>query len=71
MYFVKIEDTSGNIEVIVFPKIYEQNPGLWQENKIVSVSGRVSDKDGVLKLIAEGAKEVTKDKLDKLLLKEK
>ena len=69
MAFVKVEDISGNIEVIVFPKIYEITSNLWQENKIIFISGRVSSKDSVLKLIAERVREVNKEKLDKLLLK--
>jgi len=69
MLFVKIEDSTGEIEVIVFPKIFKLTPGLWQENKIIRVSGRLSDKDGVPKVIAEDAREVTKDTLDDLLLK--
>ncbi|MFA5050544.1 MAG: DNA polymerase III subunit alpha [Patescibacteria group bacterium] len=69
MLFVKMEDHTGEIEVIVFPNLYKENPNLWQENKIVSVTGRVSDKDGVPKLIAEKVKEINKNKLDELLLK--
>ena len=71
MLFVKVADPSGEIEAIIFPKIFNLTTKIWQENKIVSITGRISDKDGVLKIIAEGAKEVTKDMLDDLLLKQK
>ncbi len=69
MLFVKIEDSTGDIEIIVFPKILNSTPDIWQENKIISVSGRLSDKEGVVKIIAEKVKEVSKDTLDSLLLK--
>ncbi len=69
MIFVKVEDSFGEIEVIVFPKILKPTSKLWEENKMVSVEGRLSDKDGELKLIAESVKEVTKNMLDDLLLK--
>jgi len=69
MIFVKVEDSFGEIEVIVFPKMLKSTSKLWEENKMVSVEGRLSDKDGELKLIAENVKEVTKNMLDDLLLK--
>ncbi|MBL7141823.1 DNA polymerase III subunit alpha [Patescibacteria group bacterium] len=71
MLFAKIADSSGEIEAIIFPRIFKLTPELWQENKIVSITGRLSDKDDVPKIIAEGVKEVTKDMLDDLLLKQK
>ncbi|MBU4369729.1 DNA polymerase III subunit alpha [Patescibacteria group bacterium] len=71
MIFVKVEDSFGEVEVIVFPKILKSTSKLWEENKMVSVEGRLSDKDGELKLIAENVKEVTKDMLEDLLLKQK
>ncbi len=71
MAFVKIEDPSGEIEIIVFPKILKANPEVWEENKTVSVTGKISHKDESLKIIAEKVKEVKKEVLDDLLLKKK
>ncbi|MCF7906940.1 DNA polymerase III subunit alpha [Patescibacteria group bacterium] len=71
MKFVKIEDPSGEIEVIVFPKMLQENSDLWEENEIISVTGRISHKDDSLKIIAEKAKKVEKETLDNLLLKNK
>ncbi len=56
MLFVKLEDMSGRIEVLVFPKILEQNPALWEEDNIVLAKGRVSDKDGSAKLLCSEVK---------------
>ncbi len=69
MIFVKIEDASGEIEAIIFPKIFKSTEKIWQENKMVYITGRVSDKDGSLKIIAEQVKEVDQSTLDNLLLK--
>ncbi|MDD5172876.1 MAG: DNA polymerase III subunit alpha [Patescibacteria group bacterium] len=69
MYFVKIDDSFGEIETLIFPKILKTTIEIWQENKIVCITGRISDKDGQLKIIAEEAKEVSKESLDNLLLK--
>lgn len=58
MLFVKLED-GGNIEVIVFPKLLNENPLIWEEGKIILCQGTVSDKDGQLKLLANRAVELT------------
>ena len=42
MAFVTAEDVFGSIEVIVFPKIYEQQTQLFAEGNIVLVHGRLS-----------------------------
>ncbi len=70
MIFATLEDLTGRIETLVFPKILEGNQGLWQEDKIVLVQGRVSEnKDGELKIIAEKARELTEADLKKSVLK--
>ena len=56
MLFVQIEDMTGRIEVIVFPNTLEQTATIWQEEKIILVSGRISDRDGNLKIICEDVK---------------
>ena len=58
MLFMSLEDLSDKIEVIVFPGVIEKNPTAFQENKIVLVSGRVDNRDGVPKLICEDIEEV-------------
>lgn len=65
MAFVKIADKTGDIELLLFPKVYEDTSWLWQLDKIVIVQGKVSatDKDGNatedLKIIVQTAREVT------------
>lgn len=56
MLFVEIEDTTGRVEVLVFPNTLEQTSTAWQEEKVVLVSGRVSDRDDNLKIICDGVK---------------
>ena len=54
MAFLTIEDLVGTVEVIVFPKTYEQSASFLSEDAKVFVQGRISveeDKDG--KLICE------------------
>ena len=58
MLFVKVEDLGGQIEVVVFPKTLKLNPLLWQENKVLLISGRVDIRGDMPKLICEKAREV-------------
>lgn len=58
MLFVKLEDLTGRTEVLVFPRVLSGNPNLWQEDKILMIKGRLSDKDGEPKILCEEAVEV-------------
>ena len=54
MAFVELEDMVGSVEVIVFPKIYEQTKKYLNEEARVYVEGRVQiQEDGVGQLIGE------------------
>ncbi len=55
MLFVKLEDTTAKTEVLVFPKILAEFPDIWHEENIIFVKGRISDKDGVPKILCEKA----------------
>jgi len=51
-----VEDEHGSAcELIVFPKVLEQSYALWRPGSPLQVTARVSDKDGVPKLLAESA----------------
>jgi DNA polymerase-3 subunit alpha len=58
MLFIKLEDLTDKIEVVAFPGIIERHPSVFQENKIVLVSGRLDYRDGVPKIIAEEVEEI-------------
>ena len=59
MLFVKIEDATASVEVLVFPSILEKRPDLWQESKIILIYGRPSDKDQDVKVLVETAMEIS------------
>ena len=65
MAFVKIEDLSGEVELILFPSALQQTLGLWERDRVVIARGRVSakDRDGnigtELKILTDDAREVT------------
>lgn len=58
MLFVNLEDLTGKIEILVFPKILEDNPEIWEEGSIIFAKGKLSDKDGVFKLLGEEARRI-------------
>ncbi|MDD3734870.1 MAG: DNA polymerase III subunit alpha [Candidatus Pacebacteria bacterium] len=58
MLFAETEDSSGRIEALIFPKTQREYSSLIQENKIVMMMGRVSEKDGVPKIICEEVREI-------------
>lgn len=64
MLFVKLEDLTSKIEVLVFPKILEKNPTVFREDKIILVRGTLNDRDGEMKLLADEAKELTIETAD-------
>lgn len=65
MAFVQLEDAGGQkMEAIVFPKTLEKYETLWEEGNIVLVTGKISDKDGTLKVLADEARRVNQDEID-------
>jgi DNA polymerase-3 subunit alpha len=70
MSFVKIEDKSGEIEIIVFPKLYEEIGEKLTQDVVVKVKGKLNakDRDGnmtdELKIIADEVTIVTPEELD-------
>lgn len=64
MLFVTIADTEAAMEILVFPKILETTGSIWEEGKVILASGKISDKDGSFKLLADSAKVVNQDELE-------
>ena len=54
----------GKIELLVFPKVLERIASLWEEEKNIIATGRLSDKDGAYKLIVDDAKEINQAELE-------
>lgn len=53
MAFVRLEDLTGSIEIVVFPKIYAKSTQLWVRDGIVMVTGKVDQKDDRLTILAD------------------
>jgi DNA polymerase-3 subunit alpha len=50
MAFVKLEDRTGELELIIFPNLYKDSQSVWERDKVILVEGKVTarDKEGVL-----------------------
>jgi DNA polymerase-3 subunit alpha len=51
---VTLELLGGRIEVMVWPRVYEQNPDIWAETMILSVVGKIRTRDNQISLHADG-----------------
>jgi DNA polymerase-3 subunit alpha len=65
MAFVKLEDKTGEVELILFPNAYQQTAGLWERDRVILVRGKVSAKDREgnigeeVKIMVDDAREIT------------
>ena len=53
MAFVMLSDLTGNIELVIFPKIYQQVKTYLVADSVVLVKGRLDEKDNRLTVIVE------------------
>jgi len=63
MAFIKVEDQTRSIEVLVFPKTFATAPDIFVPDKVVVIDGFISNKDGELKILAEEIFPVGDDKI--------
>ena len=61
MLFVKLEDYTDKVELVVFPTVTAQNQETFQENKVVIVKGRVDNRSGEPKVICNDIQELIKE----------
>lgn len=57
MAFLELEDLGGMVEVLVFPTLFQTAKDLLVGEKILIITGKVSDKDGETKFLANEIKE--------------
>jgi DNA polymerase-3 subunit alpha len=53
MGIATLEDLQGTIEVVVFPKMYEQTAATWTEGTILLVAGRIDHRGDDVSLLAD------------------
>jgi DNA polymerase-3 subunit alpha len=58
MMFLRLADLGSSIEVVVFPKVFEEFKALLVAEKCIIIKGRVSNRNDEISLIAEKIKEL-------------
>jgi len=58
MAFLKMMDFTGNIEVVVFPKVFTEYKDYLEQDKCVVIKGRISNRNDETSIIAEAVKEL-------------
>jgi DNA polymerase III subunit alpha len=53
MAVVTLEDLQGSIEIVVFPKLFEQTGPIWQEGSILLVAGRIDHRGEEVSMLAD------------------
>jgi len=64
MAFVKIADTSGEIELVLFPRTFSQTEGLWQRDQVIVARGKIgsgknANQGSELKVLVDDAKPIS------------
>lgn len=55
MAFATMEDFTGSIELIIFPKLLKENAALWSGDALLVVRGKVNDRDNQRKILVDSA----------------
>ena len=63
MAFAKIEDESGVMEVVVFPKIFSQTKNCWAKDQLVLVKGKLESRDEGQTLLVEEVRILNENEL--------
>lgn len=58
MAFAKMADFDSSIEVVVFPKVYEDTKSLFNSEKTLAIEGKISIRDERISLLADKVREI-------------
>ena len=53
MLVATLEDLHGSVEVVVFPKVFEQTANAWTDDSVVLVTGRIDRRDDSPQILCE------------------
>lgn len=62
MAFIRVEDDTGALDLVVFPKIFQRTRNFWIDHKPLLITGRVDNKDESPAIIVESIE--TEDTVD-------
>ena len=55
MAFAKVEDDTGTLDLVIFPKIFQKTRTCWVKDKIILAEGRVEYREETLSILIENA----------------
>lgn len=58
MAFVKIDDFTATVELVVFPSVFERTRNLWIPDRVILVRGKVNEKDDRITVLVDDAKQL-------------
>src|SRR3990167_3226569 len=58
MMFARLADFTSSIEVVIFPRVFSNYKKVLLPEKLLAIKGRISNRNGVISLIAEKIKEL-------------
>lgn len=70
MLFATIEDQTGSLEALIFPKVLEKINSPIELERIIQASGRLSEKDHEYKLIVDEIRELPNDMIYEMNIKD-
>ncbi|HBH46361.1 MAG: DNA polymerase III subunit alpha [Candidatus Jacksonbacteria bacterium RIFOXYC2_FULL_44_29] len=66
MMFVTLEDLSGTLELLVFPRLLKSSASAWQVDQQIILEGSITTKDDEIKVIASKVWPITDDDAKKI-----
>ncbi|MCB9812772.1 MAG: DNA polymerase III subunit alpha [Pseudomonadales bacterium] len=53
MAFAKLEDDTGSIDIVIFPKTFEKYSNIIHDNAVIMIKAKVDERDGELQLLVD------------------
>ncbi|MFA6427077.1 MAG: DNA polymerase III subunit alpha [Candidatus Magasanikbacteria bacterium] len=66
MMFATMQDQTGSIELLVFPRTYEESKHVWKEGNVICVWGKTPKEEGDNKIFVEKAYEINKQNISEI-----
>ncbi len=66
MAFVKLDDGSGEMEIVVFPRTFAETKETWEKDQMVMIEGKYNEREGDASLICEQATVLTPDNAEEV-----
>ena len=70
MAFVTLQDDTGTIDCIIFPKLYTENPELWHEDSALIVRGKVDNREDKLQIVVDSGTVIDTSKTPRDMIHE-